>query len=261
MSNIRINRDLASSFSNKRGGSAQILRPEGLVVDSGWDILSPTLVGVLELKNPRNPDNAECWHIDIVGSVVIEAKDAIAFLYAPSVAQVLYGCGGTSTSFECDADLASFTIAAETCRVTVAYTQLTRIPATDPLITNINYPKLYRLNAQGKITTQAKAGSCKLTRTFMVVGSSSVNTVVEFAIPARATSWCFVPFQPVEAGDLPLNLVEALSTGDTIETVIPEVCASMARMHAFRKLPARATHLEISVAPNWSGQLIFGLEV
>jgi hypothetical protein len=226
---------------------------------AGWKPLG--WKSILKARNEDPIKWGSAWHIDLLGQT---PQTYSGGLYAPVWARVAYGNGGAMSTFECDADNASFTVSAEVVEVSVSMTGISDINAFTVIKpAMVDYPLDYTVTGQARLTGQASNQACRLTKSYLISGVDSGGpTELDFEIPAKASSWCFVPTQEVGANDEPLEAAQVFSIGlFSAEVIGPEVCASMARMHAFRKLPPFATRFRATVADGWAGRLIFHLEI
>jgi len=175
------------------------------------------------------------------------------------IARVTFGVGGITQVVEVDTFNSVISIPSETVFVDLLQTQIA--PAAGPSGTPDSI--FEEVEVFGTINKGIESGSGIPLRSYFINGPTPGGWTVP--VPPFATAWCYLPALNVDAASLPiLGNVRVQSAGlnqphnRTIELVIPEVSASMARMHCFRDLPSEAESINLNLTNNtWYGSLIF----
>ena len=217
--------------------------PSNSLFGPDWQKFPGTTILDVNLLDSELSDYPGSWVMTISGKVLnqIEVPPNIE-PYAGAVAYIEYGTGGVQKTVEVDAWRNVIGIPSDTLRVNVAYTQLTNVAPTP------GYPNNYfpEVEYSATVRRSLETGEAIPTRTYWVLAD---GFDVDVPVPPMATHWTYIPsLRGVGDGDMPMSGdVQVFSgdknigggTGTVIERVIPEVTASMARMHCFRPLPRR----------------------
>jgi len=179
---------------------------------------------------------------------------------APLIARVSFGVGGITQQVEVDAFNSVLSVPSETVFVDMLYTQIA--PAAGaPGTPNTLFSEI---EVFGTLNKGIESGEGTPLRSYFINASAGVGIPVDVPIPPFATAWCYIPVTEVLAASLPLAgayvMAGPIGSGYSrvLESVIPEVTASMARMHCFRDLPSEAGRLSLLLTnSSWYGSLIF----
>lgn len=178
----------------------------------------------------------------------------------PLIARVSFGVGGITQQVEVDAFNTVLSVPSETVFVDLLYTQIAPeagVPGTPNTL-------MSEIEVFGTLNKGIESGSGTPIRSYLINASAGIGSPVNVPIPPFATAWCYIPQTAVLAASLPLAAAFVIGgpLGSpytrVIETIIPEVAASMARMHCFRELPSEAGRLALFLTDSsWFGAVIF----
>lgn len=175
------------------------------------------------------------------------------------LAKISFGVGGTTQEVEVDANENLIALPSNTLCVDVGQSPYAPVDFSGAVGPN-NYFQEETVTATAYRSTQG--GQFAPTRSYWVLGDST--DTIQIPIPPFAREWTYMPVEPVESGDEPLQeaIVYSAGTFQVLDTPVPEVLTTMARMHCFRALPPNSQSGFVQVKPGvgtWYGQLVFRL--
>jgi hypothetical protein len=233
-----------------RNGNTEKIRVPNPVNDprkSELQVLDPARLLTLSPADFRPGEEGRNW---VISLRAIWPKTFDLAKISPVVARVSYGQGGSSQTVLIDAGNSVFAVPGDEVTVEVGY-----LSQPDTNTTAYEYQPGVQVTGTAVRSSFVPESAPRLTVPFDSVG-------VDIRIPSMARYWTLYPESQVAAGDLPYN-VDIQSGAFVVETPIPEVIASMARMHQYRALPSSAWRMIVTPTdiPWRKGQVEFTLSL